>query len=142
MVADDPLGRNGPNLNDFLSISKSKNYNQTNKPQAQQQKPFNQSNQQNLPNNIPSLLNMNFTNEEIRRNQLKSSSNQFNNNANKVNADINNRKNPRKIDQTNELFVKLIEIFPYSEVDIKKLLTRFPHEYDVMFFTNKILAET
>lgn len=92
MVADDPMGRRGPNIDQFLSHNNNNaNYNNNNRP--------------------------------------------------KYNDNNANSKNKRNVSQTTGIYNQLVEIFPEKEELIKKTLNHNPFQFDINFFTSRLLNE-
>lgn len=94
MVADDPMGRRGPNIDQFLSHNNNNNINYN-----------------------------------------------ANNNNNRQKYNDNNSKNKRNVSQTTGIYNQLVEIFPEKEELIKKTLNHNPFQFDINFFTSRLLNE-
>jgi hypothetical protein len=108
MIADDPFGRKGPNINEFLSNNR-KNFNTTN--------------------------NKNFGAQVNKQNQASAPSSPYVT----LSKNNKNKSKSRTVQQSDELYRKLIEMFPANDTIINYLLKTYPTEQNVNYFCNLII---
>lgn len=126
--ADDPRGRNGPKLDQFLSFSKIK----ANIPVTNQ----NTNNHSRKNENISK--NQGFTSSKTTNKSINSNSNVFG----ILDPDHSLANRPlyvRNVAQTTELYNRLIEMFPQADKAIDTVLNKNPSNSNFEFFVNELL---
>lgn len=160
MVADDPFGRRGPKLDEFLSNKSTTNTKQYNN--FNQAKSFNNYGHNSIKNAHHSQSsNNNAPFKQAKQQSLLSSGriNSFDNlgsvgdnpmtSSSSILPLMSTRAfsfqppppSVRGFVETNSLHAKLLEIFPNLEPIIHKLLTTYQTQTDITFFLDKLLKE-
>lgn len=149
MIADDPMGRHGPNIDEFLTIRTSNNYKNDSKfnnnaPHSSSdfrlQKNhhyhhhYQQQQQQYKKNFSQSTINTTNISNSILTNATPRNDNE-NSFSNRNMPGSNGRDHQKTID----LFTKLKEIFPNSDYIISSLLNQHPDSDNILFFTTLVL---
>lgn len=115
LIADDPMGRKGPHLDHLLSNASIKKNKQ----------------------NAQVINNMNNTRQKHTHfNNRSNMTNQFHKNYFSMQPKL---QNTRCTDLTSILYKRLIEIFPTSSNEIRKLLDENQNEKEIDFFTHRLL---
>lgn len=129
MIADDPMGRKGPNIEQFLSIDSGvHNSNNNNFKKIQSSSVLNSRNELK---NIPPL--MGTINDSIDQIHLKKTEKERNNSISKKGG------NERSSQETVELIKTLKDIFPNDENRIKQLVNSNLNCRNIEFFVNRLL---
>lgn len=138
MIADDPMGRCGPNLNQFLSINSACGKNNFNLNKNNNMKK-NQSSSRVTPSGSTQAT-YDFNYEQVSTSfQPKSNLNELNSLTNSTIGISKFTANSAESNHDSEMYSKLIDIFPKSDIIIRELLKSYYNEKDINFFISRLL---